>query len=182
MRHRQRQYRYLGCGDRRCVWRREGNRRRARVRLGCVEGLYASPDQHHQLLRFVAAGTGHQVRSLIEVAWRAGHMLGALRGRNGPAATAVVAYPTHATRRFSLSRQRQQWQWQWQPVKHRRLQATLSNPALCKYATSARGGAFAPVAQRSRHMAPARLEPADPHGARSAPPKTSELQDASRPA
>ncbi|OOW96471.1 hypothetical protein Xvtf_19050 [Xanthomonas campestris pv. vitistrifoliae] len=127
---------------------------------------------------------------MIEVAWRAGHMLGALRGRNGPAATTVVAYPTHATRRFSLSRQRQQWQWQgqwqwqwqWQPVKHRRLQATLSNPALCKYATSARGGAFAPVAQRSRHMAPARLEPADPHGARSAPPKASELQDASRPA
>ena len=52
------------CGDRRRVRRREGNRRRPRVRLRCMEGLHAPPDQHHQLLRCAAVGAGHQVRSV----------------------------------------------------------------------------------------------------------------------
>jgi SAM-dependent methyltransferase len=51
LRHRQRQHRHLGCGNRRRVRRREGNRRRSRVRLGRLEGLHAPPDQHHQLFR-----------------------------------------------------------------------------------------------------------------------------------
>ena len=54
-------------GDRRRVRRREGNRRRPRIGLGCVEGLHAPPDQHDQLLRRAAAGAGHQVRPVILV-------------------------------------------------------------------------------------------------------------------
>lgn len=35
-------------GDRRRVWRREGNRRRVRVRIGFVEGVHAPPDGYDQ--------------------------------------------------------------------------------------------------------------------------------------
>ena len=41
LRHRQRQHRHVGRRDRRRVRRREGDRRRPRVRLGRVEGLHA---------------------------------------------------------------------------------------------------------------------------------------------
>ena len=64
LRHRQRQHRHLRRGDRRRLRRREGNRRWPGIGLGCVEGLYAPPDQHDQLLRRAAAGAGHQVRPL----------------------------------------------------------------------------------------------------------------------
>ena len=66
LRHRQRQHRHLGRRNRRRLRRREGNRRRPRVGLRCVEGLHAPPDQHDQLLRRAAAGAGHQVRVLID--------------------------------------------------------------------------------------------------------------------
>ena len=62
LRHRQHQYRHFGCRDRRRVWRREGHRRRPGGRLGCLEGLHAPPDQHHQLEHGVAACPGHRVR------------------------------------------------------------------------------------------------------------------------
>ena len=51
LRHRQRQHRPVGRRDRRRVRRREGNRRRARKRLGQLARLHAAPDQHHQLRR-----------------------------------------------------------------------------------------------------------------------------------
>ena len=50
LRHRQRQHRHLGRRDRWRVWWREGNRRRPRVRLGCLEGVHATHDQYGQLL------------------------------------------------------------------------------------------------------------------------------------
>ena len=65
LRHRQRQHRHLRRRDRRRLRRREGNRRWPRIGLGCVEGLHAPADQHHQLLRRAAAGAGHQVRPLM---------------------------------------------------------------------------------------------------------------------
>jgi hypothetical protein len=49
LRHRQRQHRHVGRGDRRRVRRREGDGRRPRVRLRRVEGLHAAPDEHDQL-------------------------------------------------------------------------------------------------------------------------------------
>jgi len=42
LRHRQRQYRSLGGRDRRRLRRREGDRRRPRIGLRCVEDLYAA--------------------------------------------------------------------------------------------------------------------------------------------
>ena len=53
-----------GRGDRRRVRRREGNRRRARVRLRFVEGLHAPPDEHDQLGQGPPAGAGREVRPL----------------------------------------------------------------------------------------------------------------------
>jgi aldehyde dehydrogenase (NAD+) len=44
------------------VRRREGNRRRPRIRLGCLEGLYAPPDLDGELFRRPAAGPGRGVR------------------------------------------------------------------------------------------------------------------------
>ena len=43
-----------------------GDRRRPRVRLGCVESLHAASDQYRQLVQGVAAGAGHSVRGLID--------------------------------------------------------------------------------------------------------------------
>src|SRR5690606_3879387 len=53
-------------GDRWRLRRREGHRRRPRVRLGCVEGVHAPADQHHQLLRLAAAGPGHPLRPVAD--------------------------------------------------------------------------------------------------------------------
>ena len=64
LRHRQHQSRHLGRRDRRRLWRREGHRRRPRIRLGCLEGLHAPPDQHDQLEPRAAARAGHRVQGL----------------------------------------------------------------------------------------------------------------------
>ena len=64
LRHRQRQHRHLGRGDRRRVRRREGNRRRPRIGLRCLEGVHAPADQHDQLEPRAAARAGHQVQGL----------------------------------------------------------------------------------------------------------------------
>ena len=40
----------------------ERDRRRSRVRLGRLEGLHATADQHRQLFPRAAAGTGHHLR------------------------------------------------------------------------------------------------------------------------
>ncbi len=65
LRHCQRQHWHLGRRDRRRFRRREGNRWRARKRLGRVEGLHASRHQHHQLLPLPAAGAGRGVRGRL---------------------------------------------------------------------------------------------------------------------
>ena len=62
LRDRQRQYRSIGCRDRRRVRRREGNRRRARERFGRVARLHAAPDQHDQLRQRATARPGHSLR------------------------------------------------------------------------------------------------------------------------
>ena len=62
LRHRQHQPRHLGRRDRRRLRRREGHRRRPRVRLGCLEGLHAPPDQHDQLEPRAAARPGDRVQ------------------------------------------------------------------------------------------------------------------------
>ena len=62
LRHRQRQHRHVGRRDRRGVRRRKADRRRPRVRVGCVEGLHAQGDQHRQLLIRAAAGAGRALR------------------------------------------------------------------------------------------------------------------------
>ena len=62
LRYRQRQHRHLGRRDRRGVRRREGDRRRPRVRLRRVEGLHAPGHQHGQLLVGTAAGPRRSVR------------------------------------------------------------------------------------------------------------------------
>jgi hypothetical protein len=62
LRHRQRQYRPVRRRDRRGFWRREGNRRRSRGRLRCVEGLYAPRYQYAELRHDLAAGAGRQLR------------------------------------------------------------------------------------------------------------------------
>jgi aldehyde dehydrogenase (NAD+) len=61
LRHRQRQHRHLGCGDRRGVRRRKGNRRRARIRLRQLESVHAPADEYDQLFYPASAGAGHQV-------------------------------------------------------------------------------------------------------------------------
>ncbi len=89
LRHRQRQHRHLGRRDRWCFRWREGDRRRARGRLGLLEGLHAAPDLHHQLVHRAAAGSGSQFRRrLIENT----HRLNAPRRRRG-----AFSYPV---RRF----------------------------------------------------------------------------------
>ena len=62
LRHRQRQHRPVGGGDRRRVRRREGDRRRPRVRLGLLEVLHAPGHQHGQLLHRAPARPGRHVR------------------------------------------------------------------------------------------------------------------------
>ena len=62
LRHRQRQYRTLGRRDRRRLRRREGDRRRPRGRLGCLEGLYAPGHQHAELRPIAAPGAGRHLR------------------------------------------------------------------------------------------------------------------------
>ena len=59
----------VGRRNRRRVRRREGNRRRARIGLGFVEGVYAPADEHDQLFRCAAAGAGDQVRVLSDGAF-----------------------------------------------------------------------------------------------------------------
>src|SRR5690606_10624512 len=44
------------------VRRREGDRRRPGIGLGCLEGVHAPGDEHGQLLRPPAARAGHSVR------------------------------------------------------------------------------------------------------------------------
>ena len=61
LRNRQRQHPDVGGRDRRRVRRREGDGRRPRVRVGCVEAVYAPLHLHHQLLQGVAARAGYQV-------------------------------------------------------------------------------------------------------------------------
>ena len=58
------QHRHQRGGNRRGVRRRERDRRRPRVRLGRLEGLHATADQHRQLFPRAAAGTGHHLRGL----------------------------------------------------------------------------------------------------------------------
>jgi aldehyde dehydrogenase (NAD+) len=62
LRHRQRQHRPLGRGDRRGLRRREGNRRRPRGGLGFLEDLYAPRHQHGELRPHPAPGPGCRVR------------------------------------------------------------------------------------------------------------------------
>ena len=62
--HRQRQHRHLGRGDRWRVRRREGDRRRPRVRLRRLAGVHAPRDQHRQLLRRAAARPGRRLHRL----------------------------------------------------------------------------------------------------------------------
>ena len=50
LRHCQCEYRPVRRGNRRCIWRRKGNRRRSRKRVRCLERLYAPPDLHGELL------------------------------------------------------------------------------------------------------------------------------------
>ena len=64
LRHRQRQYRPLGRGNRRRVRRREGDRRRPRERLRRLEGLYAPADEHGELFGQAAARARGEVRFL----------------------------------------------------------------------------------------------------------------------
>ena len=61
------EYRDVGSGNRRRLWRRKGNRRRARGWLGCLESLYAAADEHDQLGQRFAVGSGHSVRLIISV-------------------------------------------------------------------------------------------------------------------
>ncbi len=53
------QYRYFRCRDRWCLRRREGDWRRKRIWLRCMEVLYASPDQHDQLVERFTSCTGN---------------------------------------------------------------------------------------------------------------------------
>ena len=64
LRHRQRQHRPLGRGDRRRLRRREGDGRRPRERLGRLEGLHAPPDPDGERLARPAPGPGRAVRPL----------------------------------------------------------------------------------------------------------------------
>ena len=65
LRHRQRQYRPVRRGNRRRIRRREGDGRRARERLRRLEGLYAPPDEHGELLGATAACARGEVRFLV---------------------------------------------------------------------------------------------------------------------
>ena len=56
LRHRQRQHRAIGSGDRRRFRRREGDRRRPRGGLRFLESLHAPGHQHDQLRQTTAAG------------------------------------------------------------------------------------------------------------------------------
>jgi acyl-CoA reductase-like NAD-dependent aldehyde dehydrogenase len=62
LRHRERKYWHIGRGDWRSVWWREGDRRRARVRVGCLETVHAARYEHHQLWNGFAAGTRREFR------------------------------------------------------------------------------------------------------------------------
>ncbi|KDD50881.1 aldehyde dehydrogenase (NAD) family protein [Bordetella bronchiseptica OSU553] len=62
LRHRQRQHRAFGRGDRRGIRRREGDRRRARGRLRQLEGVHAPHHQYGELWQCAAAGAGREVR------------------------------------------------------------------------------------------------------------------------
>jgi len=64
LRHRQREHRDLGRGDRGRLRGREGDGGRSRVRLRFLEALHAPSDEHHQLGNRPAARPGRQVRRL----------------------------------------------------------------------------------------------------------------------
>ena len=64
LRHRQRQHRPIGRGDRRRLRRREGNRRRTGGRIRLLEGLYAAGHQYGELRDQPAARPGGEVRHL----------------------------------------------------------------------------------------------------------------------
>jgi len=64
LRHREREHRHFRRRDRWRIRRREGHRRRARIGLGCLEGLHAPRNEHDQLRRCAAARAGHPLRHL----------------------------------------------------------------------------------------------------------------------
>ena len=59
--HRQCQHSHLWRWNWWCIRRREGYRWRSRIRLWCLEAVYAEVDLHNQLLQGAAAGSGYQV-------------------------------------------------------------------------------------------------------------------------
>ena len=65
LRHRQRQHRHVGCRDRRGLRRREGDRRRPRVRLRRLARLHAPRHQHRELLRGAPARPGRRLHRLM---------------------------------------------------------------------------------------------------------------------
>jgi aldehyde dehydrogenase (NAD+) len=67
LRHRQCEQRHQRRGDRWGVRRREGNRRRTRIRQRCVEGLHAAADGDGELVRRAAAGAGYRVRGFVRL-------------------------------------------------------------------------------------------------------------------
>jgi len=58
----QRKHRTFGRRNRRRIRRREGDRWRARIRIGCMEGLYAPCHQHDQFRPHAATRPGRQIR------------------------------------------------------------------------------------------------------------------------
>ncbi len=68
LRHRQCEHRSFGRRDRRRLRRREGDRRRARIRLRRLEGLYAPRHQHDQFRPDPAARAGGDVRRRLSEA------------------------------------------------------------------------------------------------------------------
>ena len=59
--HRQCQHSHLWRWNWWCIRRREGHRWRSRIRLWCLEAVYAEVYLHNQLLQGAAAGSGYQV-------------------------------------------------------------------------------------------------------------------------
>ena len=100
LRHRERQHRPERCRDRRRVRRREGDRRRARVGLGRLEGVHAPADRDGELHERAAARPGHRLRRSLTGERPASAKLepmrvrlftdGGARGNPGPAAAAFV--------------------------------------------------------------------------------------------
>ena len=58
LRHRQREHRHLGRGDRRRLRRGERDRGRPGVGLRLLEGVHAPPDLHHKLVEGASSSQG----------------------------------------------------------------------------------------------------------------------------